>query len=185
MTNPYLLKSIDHDSVETAMLGLLTQRKRIYPAHFVALELVGDILLPLAGRDFILTISHIQERLSVTERVARTALQKLIDTGVIVETSPYRIDPKTGVRLARRFKVGASFYSTAEPTNHWEGVTAFKTAGGTQEQYSTVKRMLMSNKPRVTVSDVLAELTRINSDRLKAQGIAYRFGGPAALGKVI
>lgn len=185
MTNPYLLKSIDYDTVETAMLGLLAQRKRIYPAHYVALEVVADLLLPLAGRDFILTREHIKDVLNVSDRVARTALQKLIDTGVIVETSPYRIDPKTGVRLARRFKVGASFYSAVEPTNHWEGVTAFRTAGGSQEQYSTVKRMLMATKPRVTVSEVLDELARINSDRAKAQSIAYKFGGPAALGKVI
>ncbi len=185
MPNPYPLKSIDYEMVETAMLGLLAQRKRIYPAHYVALELVADILLPLAGREFILTISHIQERLSVTERVARTALQKLIDTGVIVEVSPYRVDPRTGVRLARRFKVGASYFTMVEPTNHWEGVTAFRTAGGTQEQYSTVKRMLMASKPRVTVSEVLDELARINSDRAKAQRTAYKFGGPAAFGKVI
>ncbi|MCM3615733.1 hypothetical protein M3672_14975 [Microbacterium enclense] len=185
MTNYYLLKSIDYESVETAMLGLLTQRKRIYPAHYLAMELVADILLPLAGHDFILTISHIQERMDVTERIARTALQKLIDSGVIIETSPYRIDPKTGVRLARRFKVGASFFAAVKPSNHWEGVIAFRSAGGTQEQYSTVKRMLAKANPRVTVTEVLDELARLNADRSKAQRVAYKFGGPAGLGKVI
>lgn len=183
--NIYTHNSVNFDEVEIALFGTLKERKRIYPAHYVALDVVRLILLPLAGHEFMLTREHVADRLEVSPRSARSAIRKLLESGVLVETMPYRRDPQTKTHLARRFKLDDRYYTAEKPTNHWDGIAAYVLQGGTSNGYTVMKRSLGKQHSTVTVTMVLDALAEIHDEKLEEMKAASHFGGPNAVLKVI